>query len=150
MRTTTVVIGAGHSGLAMSRCLSDRSIDHVVLERSEIANSWRTRAVGLASAAHAELAVPASRPRLRRRRPRRLHDHARGRRLHRGVCQGDRRAGADRHDGDVGATYRRRVPVTTDEGEWQCRHVVLATGAFNRPHRTRISRAMPSRPWSRR
>ena len=26
---TTVVIGAGHSGLAMSRCLSERSIDHV-------------------------------------------------------------------------------------------------------------------------
>ena len=42
MRTTTVVIGAGHGGLAMSRCLSDRSIDHVVLERSEVANSWRT------------------------------------------------------------------------------------------------------------
>src|SRR6266567_2691327 len=42
MHTTTVVIGAGHSGLAMSRCLSDRSIDHVVLERSEVANSWRT------------------------------------------------------------------------------------------------------------
>ena len=42
MRTTTVVIGAGHSGLAMSRCLSERSIDHVVLERREVANSWRT------------------------------------------------------------------------------------------------------------
>ena len=42
MRTTTVVIGAGHSGLAMSRCLSERSIDHVVLERHEVANSWRT------------------------------------------------------------------------------------------------------------
>jgi putative flavoprotein involved in K+ transport len=26
----------------MSRCLTDRSIDHVVLERGEIANSWRT------------------------------------------------------------------------------------------------------------
>jgi putative flavoprotein involved in K+ transport len=26
----------------MSRCLSDRSIDHVVLERGEIAHSWRT------------------------------------------------------------------------------------------------------------
>ena len=40
--TTTVVIGAGHGGLAMSRCLTDRSIDHVVLERHEVANSWRT------------------------------------------------------------------------------------------------------------
>ena len=39
---TTVVIGAGHAGLAMSRCLCDRSIDHVVLERGEIAHTWRT------------------------------------------------------------------------------------------------------------
>src|SRR3954451_18054464 len=26
----------------MSRCLTQRSIDHVVLERSEVANAWRT------------------------------------------------------------------------------------------------------------
>ena len=38
---TTVGIGAGHSGLAASRCLTARSIDHVVLERGETANSWR-------------------------------------------------------------------------------------------------------------
>jgi len=42
MRTTTVVVGAGHAGLAMSRCLAERGIDHVVLERGEVANSWRT------------------------------------------------------------------------------------------------------------
>src|SRR6476646_4002678 len=39
---TAVVIGAGHAGLAMSRCLCDRSIDHVVLERGEVAHTWRT------------------------------------------------------------------------------------------------------------
>jgi putative flavoprotein involved in K+ transport len=39
---TTVVVGAGHAGLAMSRCLSERSIDHVVLERGEVAHTWRT------------------------------------------------------------------------------------------------------------
>ncbi|MDX1395048.1 MAG: NAD(P)-binding domain-containing protein [Gemmatimonadota bacterium] len=42
MRTTTVVIGAGHAGLAMSWCLTEDSIDHVVLERGEIAHSWKT------------------------------------------------------------------------------------------------------------
>lgn len=36
-----VVIGAGHAGLAMSHFLSRSSIDHVVLERGEVANSWR-------------------------------------------------------------------------------------------------------------
>jgi putative flavoprotein involved in K+ transport len=41
-RTTTVVIGAGHAGLAMSWHLAQRSIGHVVLERGEVANSWRT------------------------------------------------------------------------------------------------------------
>jgi len=39
--TDVVVIGAGHAGLAASYCLSERSIDHVVLDRGEVANSWR-------------------------------------------------------------------------------------------------------------
>jgi putative flavoprotein involved in K+ transport len=43
IQTTAVVVGAGHAGLAMSRCLTERSIDHVVLERGEVANSWRTQ-----------------------------------------------------------------------------------------------------------
>jgi putative flavoprotein involved in K+ transport len=43
MHTTTVtIIGAGQAGLAMSRTLTERSIDHVVLERGQVANSWRT------------------------------------------------------------------------------------------------------------
>ena len=41
--TTALIVGAGHCGLAMSRCLTERSIDHVVLERGEVANSWRTQ-----------------------------------------------------------------------------------------------------------
>ncbi|MGF1599207.1 MAG: NAD(P)-binding domain-containing protein [Acidimicrobiales bacterium] len=41
-RTAVVVIGAGHAGLAMSRRLTERSIDHVVLERRGVASSWRT------------------------------------------------------------------------------------------------------------
>src|SRR5207247_7651936 len=43
VKTTTVIVGAGHAGLAMSRCLSDRSIDHVLLERGDVASSWRRR-----------------------------------------------------------------------------------------------------------
>jgi putative flavoprotein involved in K+ transport len=41
-RTDTIIIGGGQAGLAMSRCLSDLSIDHVVLERGRIAQRWRT------------------------------------------------------------------------------------------------------------
>lgn len=40
--TTTVIIGAGQSGLAFSKQLSARAVDHVVLERGEVANAWRT------------------------------------------------------------------------------------------------------------
>ena len=43
IKTTAVIVGAGHAGLAMSRRLTERSIDHVVLERGEVANSWRTQ-----------------------------------------------------------------------------------------------------------
>ncbi|TFH20872.1 MAG: pyridine nucleotide-disulfide oxidoreductase, partial [Acidimicrobiales bacterium] len=43
MRTTVTIIGAGQAGLAMSRTLTDRSIDHVVIERGQTADSWRTQ-----------------------------------------------------------------------------------------------------------
>lgn len=41
-RTTTIIIGGGQAGLAMSRCLSDLGIDHVVLERGKVAQRWRS------------------------------------------------------------------------------------------------------------
>ncbi|MGD9530833.1 NAD(P)-binding domain-containing protein [Pseudonocardia sp.] len=42
-RTSTVVVGAGQCGLAASRCLTERGVDHVVLERGEVAQAWRTQ-----------------------------------------------------------------------------------------------------------
>ena len=36
----TVVIGAGHAGLVTSRGLQDAGLDHVVLERGDIGDSW--------------------------------------------------------------------------------------------------------------
>jgi putative flavoprotein involved in K+ transport len=41
-RTDVVIIGAGQAGLAVSRCLVDRGIDHVVLDRGRIAERWRS------------------------------------------------------------------------------------------------------------
>ena len=41
-RTSTLVVGAGHAGLAVSHHLAASSIDHVVVERGEVGNSWRT------------------------------------------------------------------------------------------------------------
>ncbi len=42
-QTTTVIIGAGQSGLAFSKHLTALSVDHVLLERGEVANSWVTQ-----------------------------------------------------------------------------------------------------------
>lgn len=42
MRIPAVVIGAGHAGLAVSNDLTRRSVEHVVFERGEVANTWRT------------------------------------------------------------------------------------------------------------
>src|SRR4051812_39988375 len=38
----TVVIGAGHSGLAVSHLLGRVGRDHVVLDRGRVAESWRS------------------------------------------------------------------------------------------------------------
>ena len=60
MRVEVVVVGGGHNGLAMSKRLSDRGIDHVVLERGEVGELVADRALGLVHAPHAELAEPDS------------------------------------------------------------------------------------------
>ncbi len=43
MTRETVVIGAGQSGLAVSRCLQRRGVDHIVLERATVGDSWLTQ-----------------------------------------------------------------------------------------------------------
>ncbi|UCF67426.1 MAG: NAD(P)-binding domain-containing protein [Acidobacteriota bacterium] len=40
--TNTVIIGGGQAGLAMSRCLLERGVDHVVLERGRVGERWRS------------------------------------------------------------------------------------------------------------
>ncbi len=41
-RTDTIIVGGGQAGLAMSRCLTEEGIEHVVLERGRVAERWRT------------------------------------------------------------------------------------------------------------
>lgn len=42
-RIHTVVIGAGQAGLALSRCLTERGIEHILLERGRVAQRWSER-----------------------------------------------------------------------------------------------------------
>jgi putative flavoprotein involved in K+ transport len=143
MRTTTVVIGAGHGGLAMSRCLSDRAIDHVVLERSEVANSWRTERWD-----SLRLLTPNWQCR--------LPGYA-----YRGadpdgfmtmpevvdfITSYATEIAAPVQTGTTVTSVRRTdrgYSVTTDHGEWECLTVVLATGAFNVPRVPACAEAVP-------
>jgi putative flavoprotein involved in K+ transport len=38
----TIIIGGGQAGLALSRCLTDRGHDHVVIERGRVAERWHS------------------------------------------------------------------------------------------------------------
>jgi putative flavoprotein involved in K+ transport len=40
--TDTVIIGGGQAGLAMSRCLTEYQVDHVILERGRVGERWRS------------------------------------------------------------------------------------------------------------
>jgi len=42
-RNDVVIIGAGPAGLAMSACLAEQGVEHVILERGLVANRWRSQ-----------------------------------------------------------------------------------------------------------
>jgi putative flavoprotein involved in K+ transport len=139
-----VIIGAGHAGLTMSRRLTQRSIDHVVLERGEVANSWRTERW----------------PSLRLLTPNwqtRLPDHTYGGRDpdgfmavadvvdfvtdYAGIVDAPVRTGATvRSVRAVGSGFE----VETEHERWQARTVVLATGACNQAAVPGIAAGVPS------
>ena len=143
MRTTTVVVGAGQSGLAMSRCLSERSIDHVVLERNEVANSWRRerwdslrlltpnwqcRLPGYAYSGDDPdgfMSAPE------------VVDF---------ITEYAKLIDAPVMSGTTVSSVRRTDQgylVLTDQGEWHCTTVVLASGAFNVPSVPAFAGAVP-------
>ncbi|NCF28033.1 MAG: NAD(P)-binding domain-containing protein [Gammaproteobacteria bacterium] len=143
MRTTTVIIGAGHAGLAMSRCLAERSIDHVVLERGEVANTWKTERWDTLT-----LLTPNWQSRL----PGYGYegDDPDGYR-----AMPETIAFIERYAHVISAPVQTHTKVTsvrlsnggyqvvTDQGEWQCRTVVLATGACNIPNVPAVAEAVP-------
>jgi len=143
VRVTTVVIGAGHAGLAMSHCLTRRSIDHVVLERGEVAHSWKHERWD-----SLRLLTPNWLTRLPGWR-----------------YEGDDPDGfrtvpetidlLERYAATISAPVRGHTAVTsvrrtgegyavaTTQGEWRCRTVVLATGACNVACVPAVAEALP-------
>jgi putative flavoprotein involved in K+ transport len=132
MRTEVLVVGAGHAGLAMSRCLAARSIDHVVLERGEVANAWKTERWD-----SLRLLTPAWQSRL----PGRAIDDDEDPDAYRTMPA--TAALLERYAAGFGAPVRPHTEVkslrrtetgyvaATSGGEWRSRAVVLASGACN-------------------
>ncbi len=144
MRITTVIIGAGHAGLAMSRCLTERSIDHVVLERGEVANTWKTERWN---------SLTLLTPNWQSRLPGYGYegDDPNGYR-----AMPETIAFIERYAHVISAPVQTHTEVTsvrpcnggyavtTNQGDWHCRTVVLASGACNIPHIPGVAEAMPA------
>jgi putative flavoprotein involved in K+ transport len=142
-RVTVVVVGGGHSGLAMSKNLSDRGVDHVVLERAEVANSWLTQRWD---------SFTMLTPNWQARLPGRVYDGDDPD----GFMTGAEIVGFIRSYADaIGAPVAAGTTVTTvrpvedgyevvtDQGAWRCRCVVLAGGACNLPSIPDFAAAVP-------
>jgi putative flavoprotein involved in K+ transport len=138
-----LVIGAGHSGLAMSHCLTERGIEHVVLERGSVANAWRHERWD-----SLRLLTPNWQARL----PGQAYDGTEPdgymtmpeliRFLDRYAA---RTAAPLQTDTQVTAVRREAggYRVETDRGDWRSRAVVIATGAHNRPSIPACASAIP-------
>jgi putative flavoprotein involved in K+ transport len=145
MRTPVVVIGAGQAGLAMSHHLSDRGIDHVVLDRGEVGNSWRTQRWD-----SLRLLTPNWMSRL----PGYQYD---GPDPDGYMTKDETIAFLDGYRSDFGAPVQTHVAVervtacdsgfevVTDQGTWSCDAVVAATGASSEPHLPPVAAAVPHR-----
>jgi putative flavoprotein involved in K+ transport len=141
--TDVVIIGAGQAGLAMSRSLSVRGIDHVVLERGEIGERWRR-----GSWNSLRLLTPASYSAL----PGLPHADVPSDYF---LPARDFIGYLDRYARHVGAPVVTRsavrdvrpagrgYSVTTDFGAWKARAVVVATGACDVPFRPAFADSLP-------
>jgi putative flavoprotein involved in K+ transport len=141
---TAVVIGAGHAGLAASHFLSQRSIDHVVLERGEVANSWRRERWD-----SLRLLTPnwqSRLPGLRYEGPN-PDGYMTVPEVTEFIERFAKVAGAPVRTG-VNVTSVRPAEdgyqMTSDQGEIAARAVVIATGACNRPTVPPVSAAVPA------
>src|SRR5690242_10037000 len=141
--TTTVVVGAGHSGLAMSRHLAARSIDHVVLERGAVAHSWRTERWD-----SLRLLTPNWMSRL-------PGHHYEGGEPDGYMSSAEVIAYLESYGRSFGAPVRGHTRVTgvrpaspgfvveTDQETWRCRAVVVATGAAGDPRVPVVGAELP-------
>jgi len=143
-RVETLVVGGGQAGLATSHELTRNGVDHVVLERGRIGQSWRDRWDSFCLVTpNWSVQLPG------------------------GAYHGDQPDGYMPRDEIVafleayaarsGTRIREGVAVRTLEsapsggfvartsaGDLEARHVVIATGAYQRPHRPTGAESLPA------
>ncbi|HUD38105.1 MAG TPA: NAD(P)-binding domain-containing protein [Streptosporangiaceae bacterium] len=140
------MIGAGHAGLAASHFLTARSIDHVVLERGEVANSWRRERWD-----SLRLLTPNWQSRLpgHRYEGQDPDGYMTMAEVTEFIDRFAKQSGAPVRTGINVASVRRADDdtgylVTTSDGEISCACVVIASGACNQPTMPRFNDALPA------
>ena len=142
-RIETVVVGGGQAGLAVSRELTQAGVEHVVLERGRIGETWRGRWDSFC------LVTPNWSVQL----PGYPYD---GDDPDGFMPREEIVAYLERYSAAVDAPVREGVEVTslrplpdggfaldTSAGRIEARRVVLSTGAYQRPHRPRGAASLP-------
>jgi putative flavoprotein involved in K+ transport len=138
-----VVIGAGQAGLAVSSSLTALDVEHVVLERARVAETWRRRWDSFCLVTpNWTMSLPGA--------PYSGDDPE-------GFAPRDEIVGyLERYAADTRTPVSEGVAVTsleaapadgfllrTSAGDLQARRVVVCTGAFQRPHRPDVAASFP-------
>lgn len=141
---TVVIIGGGHNGLAMSKQLADRGVDHVVLEQGEVASSWLRQRWDSFT-----LLTPNWQTTL----PGAAYDgddpdgFMTGPEIAAFVQRYARTVHAPVEAGTTATAVRPRddgYTVETDQGMWRCRSIVLASGASALPSLPECAAGVPA------
>jgi putative flavoprotein involved in K+ transport len=132
--TDTVIVGGGQAGLAMSCCLHERGVEHVVLERGRVGERWRN-----GSWDSLRLLTPNWQSRL-------PHWHYKGAAPDEYMTTREFVEHLERYASSFNAPVcdattvqavenvdRGSYRITTDRGVWMARNVVIATGHCDVP-----------------
>ncbi len=143
IETPVVVVGAGPAGLSTSRELTNAGVDHVVLERGRLGETWRNRWDSFC------LVTPNWTVQL-------PEGHYDGPDPDGFMLRDEFVAYLERYADGFRAPVHENVEVTsiaavddgfvlnTSDGELHAGAVVLASGAFQRPHRSEWAESLPA------
>jgi putative flavoprotein involved in K+ transport len=141
----TLIIGGGQAGLALSRCLADRDVPHVVLERGRVGERWRSERWD---------SLRLLTPRWQARLPGWSYD---GPDPDGYMSRTEVVDYLERYADSFSAPVETGVTVTsverhpdggfrveTDVGSWSCENVVIATGDCDTPFVPEIAERLPA------